>query len=122
MKRERKPVTPQEGLDIVDFNVKGRGGHEIGIRSYIPTGGSDLPLLIYMHGGGFFLGGLENGELKNRVEKARLTRSCEDDRACRRIALNLHASVANVEYGLAPEHPFHAVWKIVKIACDGYAF
>ena len=61
MQRERKPITPKAGLDIVEFPLKGRG-HKIGIRSYIPTGGSDLPLPIYMHGGGFLLGGLENGK------------------------------------------------------------
>jgi acetyl esterase/lipase len=65
VKRERKPITPQEGLDIVEYPVRGRGGHDIGVRSYIPTGGSDLPLLIYIHGGGFVLGGLENGKSKS---------------------------------------------------------
>ncbi|KAH6680592.1 Alpha/Beta hydrolase protein [Halenospora varia] len=89
MKRERKPIIPQEGLDIIEYPVKGRGGHDIGIRSYTPTGKSDLPLLMYMHGGGYVLGGLEN-----------------DDSTCRRIAADLQVSVVNIEYRLAPEHKF----------------
>lgn len=61
MKRERDPITPQEGLDIVEFPVQSRARHSITIRSYIPATESGLPLIIYMHGGGYVLGGLENG-------------------------------------------------------------
>ncbi len=61
MKRERDPIAPQAGLDIVEFPVLSRGNHEITIRSYIPTGASGLPLVIYLHGGGFVFGGLETG-------------------------------------------------------------
>ncbi len=61
MKRERDPITPQAGLDIAEFPVKSRGSHEITIRSYSPSNESELPLIVYMHGGGFVFGGLENG-------------------------------------------------------------
>jgi hypothetical protein len=61
MKRERQPIIPQEGLEIIQYSVKSRGDHSIFIRSYIPTGRSNLPLIIYLHGGGFVSGGLETG-------------------------------------------------------------
>jgi hypothetical protein len=89
MTRDRKPITPQPGLTIAEFPVQSRSGHTIFIRSYIPTGTSDLRLIIYLHGGGFVYGGLET-----------------DDTTCRTLSKELNASVINVEYRLAPEHPF----------------
>ncbi|KAH7350592.1 Alpha/Beta hydrolase protein [Rhexocercosporidium sp. MPI-PUGE-AT-0058] len=89
MKRERDPIIPHLGLDIVELPVKSRGIHEITIRSYIPKKESGLPLIVYMHGGGFVFGGLEN-----------------DDSACRELAYTLRVSVVNIEYRLAPENPF----------------
>lgn len=68
MKRERDPIKPHSGLDIFEVPVKSRGDHEIIIRVYIPNNESELPLIVYMHGGGFVLGGLENGELLRQIQ------------------------------------------------------
>ncbi|KAL4878514.1 Alpha/Beta hydrolase protein [Aspergillus karnatakaensis] len=91
MVRDRLPITPQPGLEIIEFNVEARDGHQICVRSYQQSAEIDkkLPLLIYFHGGGFVTGGLET-----------------DDISCRRIAAEIPIVVLNVEYRLAPEYKF----------------
>ncbi|KAL2833435.1 Alpha/Beta hydrolase protein [Aspergillus cavernicola] len=90
--RDRLPITPQPGLEIEEFNVPARDGYPIRVRSYRQSpvsSTSALPLLIWFHGGGFVTGGLET-----------------DDVSCRAIAAAFPLVVLNVEYRLAPEHPF----------------
>jgi acetyl esterase len=70
-----------------DATVRTRDGGEIRVRLYRPAGAT-IPLL-YAHGGGFIVGGLD---------------SC--DHICRRLAVEAGAVVASVEYRLAPEHRF----------------
>ncbi|EEU45631.1 uncharacterized protein NECHADRAFT_40931 [Fusarium vanettenii 77-13-4] len=91
MPRDHDPITPQEGLDIVEFDVPVRDDTPITLRTYRRTANRDdaLPLLVYMHGGGYVFGGLET-----------------DDSTCRAIALELGIVVVNVKYRLAPEHKF----------------
>ncbi|KAL6363132.1 hypothetical protein LRP88_02538 [Fusarium phalaenopsidis] len=91
MPRDHDPITPQEGLDIVEFDVPVRDDTPITLRTYRRTAnrGDALPLLVYMHGGGYVFGGLET-----------------DDSTCRAIALELGIVVVNVKYRLAPEHKF----------------
>ncbi|KAJ3492996.1 hypothetical protein NLG97_g5012 [Lecanicillium saksenae] len=92
MKKDHLPITPQDGLEIYEFDVKARDGHPICLRSYRKTqnvSGPKLPLFIYMHGGGYVTGGLET-----------------DDSTCRAIAQKLDVRVLSVEYRLAPEHRF----------------
>ncbi|KAL2809935.1 Alpha/Beta hydrolase protein [Aspergillus granulosus] len=92
MNRERLPISPQPGLEIEEFDVPARDGYQIRVRSYTQSASltqATLPLLIYFHGGGFVTGGLET-----------------DDGPCRDIASAFPILVLNVEYRLAPEHPF----------------
>lgn len=89
MTRDHLPITPQTGLDIDEFTIPARDGHSICIRSYKQTGGTDLALVIYLHGGGFVTGGLET-----------------DDALCRTLAAQVPLVVLNVEYRLAPENKF----------------
>jgi acetyl esterase len=50
-----------------------------------------LPVLLYLHGGGFVIGGLET-----------------HDSLCRQFALRSGGAVISLDYRLAPEHPFPA--------------
>lgn len=91
MPRERAPIQPQDGLLIEEFDVKVRDGTPITLRSYrqVAKKTARLPLLFYMHGGGYVYGGLET-----------------DDQTCRVLAADLDLLVLNVEYRLAPENKF----------------
>jgi acetyl esterase len=70
-----------------DLSISTRDGSDIRLRVYEPEGAS-TPLL-YLHGGGFTVGGLK---------------SC--DHVCRRLAVESHAVVVSVEYRLAPDFRF----------------
>jgi acetyl esterase len=59
----------------------------VAVRLYRP-GPERLPLVIYVHGGGFVSGDLDS-----------------HDRVCRRLALKSRAAVLAVDYRRAPEHP-----------------
>lgn len=83
---EDGPALPR----ILDQSVKGPHG-PIPVRIYYPRGNPNLPLLIYLHGGGFIKGGIES-----------------HDKICRWIASRSGAAVASVDYRLAPEHKFPA--------------
>lgn len=90
MDRSHDPITPQKGLTIDEFSIPMRDGVEITLRRYCKSQTPNkLPLFIYMHGGGYVIGGLET-----------------DDSTCRAIALEIDVVVLSVEYRLAPEHIF----------------
>ncbi|KAF4340864.1 AB hydrolase superfamily [Fusarium beomiforme] len=90
MKRDHDPIIPQEDLDIYEIDVSVRDNTPITLRIYRQAASQDaLPLLLYLHGGGYVTGGLET-----------------DDATCRALALELPVVVASVEYRLAPEHKF----------------
>lgn len=76
---------PWRGLDIAGPNGR------IPLRLYRPFPDARLPLVIYLHGGGFVGGSLDDA-----------------DAAARFIAGGLPAAVLSVGYALAPAHPFPA--------------
>ncbi len=83
---EKQPVA-----SVADRTVPGPGG-DIPIRVYRPETDDDpLPVVAYLHGGGWVFMGLET-----------------HDWICRRLANAAGAVVVSVEYRLAPEHPFPA--------------
>jgi acetyl esterase len=61
------------------------------VRVYRPEGEGPLPLVAYVHGGGWMLGSVESF-----------------DTVARALANASGAMVASIEYRLAPEHPFPA--------------
>lgn len=64
----------------------------VGVRLYRPTGVAlPGPGLLWIHGGGYVIGD-----------------AAQDDVLCRRFARELGATVASVNYRLAPEHPYPA--------------
>ena len=62
----------------------------VGIRLFRPAGVTgQAPALLWIHGGGYVIG-----------------KAAQDDALCRRYAHELGATVASVDYRLAPEHPY----------------
>jgi len=79
----------------IEDRVVPANGHELGLRIYTPIADSagPLPVAIWIHGGGFVLGG-PNAE----------------DATCRRLAAQLRIAVVAPDYRLAPEHPYPAAF------------
>ncbi len=85
----RRPVHPD--VDTEDRSIDGPAG-PIPIRIYRPpTERETLPVLIFLHGGGWSVGDLDtyDGDARNH-------------------AVGANAVVVSVEYRLAPEHPYPA--------------
>ncbi len=82
----RKPRP--ENIGVKDFAV----GPVI-CRLYAPMLSKDLAVMLYLHGGGYMLGGLES-----------------HDDVCAEISARADIAVAGVNYRLAPEHPFPAAF------------
>lgn len=84
---------PDEVAEARDLTIPGPGG-PLALRLYRGAGTSDaaaLPALLYLHGGGWVLGGLDS-----------------HDGVCRRLANLAACRVVAVDYRLAPEHRFPA--------------
>ncbi|MFT3955417.1 MAG: alpha/beta hydrolase [Piscinibacter sp.] len=79
----RAPLTRVE-----DLHVPGADGTPLAARRYRP-GDAPRGTLLYLHGGGFTIGGLET-----------------HDSLCRQLALHSGAEVLALDYRLAPEHRF----------------
>ena len=60
-------------------------------RLYRPGRRTDVPVLVYFHGGGFVIGDLDT-----------------HDQVCRRLCRDAEVTVLSVDYRLAPEHPYPA--------------
>ena len=60
-------------------------------RIYAPSASKPLPIILYLHGGGYVKGGIE-----------------ESDAFCRNLAHVASHMVLSIDYRLAPEHPFPA--------------
>lgn len=82
-----------EGLSVEDGTIAGPGG-SVPIRIYRPAGEDRPPVLLYLHGGGFVLGGLDS-----------------HDDICAEIAAGARVGVVAVQYRLAPEHRFPAAFE-----------
>jgi acetyl esterase len=73
---------------VEDRTIAGPDG-PIPIRVYADSDDSQLPVLVWLHGGGWVFGGLD-----------------QDDSPCRRLARESGCAVVSVDYRLAPEAPF----------------
>lgn len=80
------------GVDITAAKAGGPAG-QLDLRVYRPSNANSeqLPLVFYIHGGGFILGDAE-----------------QCDWVCTRMAKATKAVVVSVEYRLAPRHPWPA--------------
>jgi acetyl esterase len=83
------PATaPDDGLLVVDHLVAVTGG-TIRVRTYRPDTSVLLPAHLFLHGGGFWTGSVENLDPMARLYAARA-----------------NCVVVSVDYRLAPEHPW----------------
>ncbi|RLK61232.1 alpha/beta hydrolase [Actinokineospora cianjurensis] len=71
------------------------------IRIYLPPSETPLPIAVYLHGGGWAMGGLDT-----------------HDPLCRYLAALSGAAIVAIDYRLAPEHPFPAAIDDVDTAVD----
>jgi acetyl esterase len=76
--------------EVRDLALPGAGG-DIPVRVYRPEGEGPLPIVVWLHGGGWALGSIETY-----------------DAPVRALAVAAGAVVVSVEYRLAPEHRFPA--------------
>lgn len=76
-----------------DVTAKNFNVGDVPARLYVPKGREQAPVMLYLHGGGFVVGGLES-----------------HDDVCAEIASGAGIQVVAVEYRLAPEHPFPAAF------------
>ena len=89
---------------VEEIALHGAGGVTLAARLYAPS--SDrLPVLLYLHGGGFTIGNLET-----------------HDSLCRQLALRSGAAVIALDYRLAPEHRFPTAvddcWAALRALAD----
>ncbi|KAI0328733.1 hypothetical protein GY45DRAFT_1325871 [Cubamyces sp. BRFM 1775] len=87
----QRPHLPlDESYVTEDHNIPVEGGG-IAIRCYRPTANDDdtFPLLVWTHGGGWLFGDLDS-----------------DDYYLKHLTVDMRMAIVNVEYRLAPEHPF----------------
>lgn len=73
---------------VETFTVPTHDGFDLPVRLYAPTQGP-LPVLVYLHGGGFTIGSIATHEV-----------------LCRHLSHLAHCAVLSVAYRLAPEHRF----------------
>ena len=83
-------LPPPAIAGVSDWTIDGPES-PLALRSYRPEAQGELPLLFYVHGGGFVIGDLET-----------------HDKVCRTLCHDVAAVVVAVDYRLAPEHPFPA--------------
>ncbi len=98
------PPRPIPMAQVKDHQIPTSAG-PLNTRFYLPTGlpgGTLPPLLVYYHGGGWVIGGLDT-----------------HDGVCRFLAAAAGLAVLSVDYRLAPEHPFPAA---VEDGWDGFAW
>ncbi|MFT4196182.1 alpha/beta hydrolase [Ottowia sp.] len=74
---------------VQDVRVPARDGADLPARLYADSTAAGLPALLYLHGGGFTIGGIDS-----------------HDTVCRVLAQLSGAAVLSLDYRLAPEHRF----------------
>lgn len=91
-------LQPAPQVDRVeDMFLAARDGHAMPARLYAPRSNAVLPVLLYIHGGGFTVGSLTTHDV-----------------LCRQLSRHGHCAVVSLDYRLAPEHRFptavHDCW------------
>ncbi len=84
---------PAFGVGSVAFHPVGTPAGELTAKVYVPEGDGPFPAILLLHGGAWWMGGGAVGFELN-------------DALCRQLCAEAGAVVANLDYRLAPEHPF----------------
>lgn len=79
------------GADLAE--VRDLDANGVPVRLYRPTDAAPLPLLVFLHGGGWLFGDLQTHDAMHRI-----------------LAKRSGCAVLAVGYRLAPEHPFPAAF------------
>lgn len=74
---------------VEDLRLPANDGSQLDARLYAPAADAALPVLLYLHGGGFVIGGIAT-----------------HDGLCRELAARSGGAVLSLAYRLAPEHRF----------------
>jgi acetyl esterase/lipase len=91
-----RPVPPAPSVRATRDVEVPRGHASVSVRIYGASATSVRPVVVWVHGGGFILGDLSSG-----------------DATCRSLAAKADCAVVNVDYRLAPEHPYPAAFEDV---------
>ena len=92
MRKRIAKLTPIHDVKSEDLVVPTKDGSTVKVRLYRPSKDfGELPALLWLHGGGYCLGGVEH-----------------DDQIVRQIVQAVGCIVLSVDYRLAPEFPFPA--------------
>ncbi|BCJ37776.1 hypothetical protein Athai_52790 [Actinocatenispora thailandica] len=86
----REPSSPAAGIRSEDRTIDGPDT-SVPVRLYTPPSRSTPDTVVYMHGGGWVVGGLDTADV-----------------TARNLCSIVGATVVSVGYRLAPEHPFPA--------------
>ncbi len=86
--RQPETVVPVAGIEEVQ--LPGPGGH-LQARVYRPEASGPVPMILFIHGGGFVIGDIDT-----------------HDNQCRTVCRDVGAVVLSVGYRVAPEAPFPA--------------
>ena len=87
----RAPLPRVEALQLPGGDGRMRPARLYAPLAHAETPAAGLPALLFLHGGGFVIGGLET-----------------HDSLCRQLARRSGGAVVALDYRLAPEHPFPA--------------
>ena len=82
-----QPVPQMDRVE--DISLPARDGHALPARLYAAHSDADLPVLLYIHGGGFTVGSLTTHDV-----------------LCRQLSRRGQCAVVSLDYRLAPEHRF----------------
>src|SRR6476619_671880 len=74
-------------VELAEVRDLDAGG--VPVRLYRPASDAPVPLLVFLHGGGWMFGDLETHDAMHRI-----------------LAARANCAVLGVGYRLAPEHPF----------------
>lgn len=91
LRQQVEDVTAMMPVNIEVDHVEDTSANGVPVRWYRPAADGPLPIVVFIHGGGFVFGSVRT-----------------HDALARRIARDAGAVVISVDYRLAPENPFPA--------------